>query len=136
MSKVCMYILRVKSMDEKYTSTTMMIYIIIPFVDYNWWLKRLNTQPYEPSKGPKVVGPTKRKRYYKTLGTWLMNSTTVYMTMDEHLQWWSTKLPLCALLIELLLCLGRKGEKVVGRYLFFCCISNANSSKDYKSFVI
>ena len=49
----------------------MIIHKITPSVDYNKWMKRLETQPNEPTKQnskevPKVVKPTnKKKRYYK-----------------------------------------------------------------------
>ena len=51
-----------------------MIHKIITFVDYNMWLRRLDTQLDKPTnensiKDPKVVEPTNRKRYYKPLGT-------------------------------------------------------------------
>ena len=44
----------------------MMIQKITPFVDYNWWLKRLYTQLIEPInqnsiKVPKVVKPKNKK---------------------------------------------------------------------------
>ena len=50
-----------------------MIHKIYPYVDYNWWLKRMGTQRNEPTnqnsiKIPIVVKPMNRKRYYKTLG--------------------------------------------------------------------
>ena len=56
----------------------MLIYQITPSVDYNWWLTRVNTQLNEANhqnsiKVPKVVEPTNRKRYYKTLGTSVIN---------------------------------------------------------------
>ena len=44
----------------------MMIYKITPSVDYNWWLKRLDTQINEPTnqysiKVPKIVKPMNKK---------------------------------------------------------------------------
>ena len=51
----------------------MMIHKIIRPVDYNFWLKRLDIQPNEPtiqnSKALKFLSQRIRKRYYKTLGT-------------------------------------------------------------------
>ena len=46
-------------------TSPMMIHIITPIVDYNLWLKRLDTQFSEPTnqnsvKVPKVVEPTNR----------------------------------------------------------------------------
>ena len=48
-------------------------------VNYNWWLKRLDTKLNEPTnqnsiKVPKIVNQTNRKRYHLTLGTSVMNS--------------------------------------------------------------
>ena len=53
-------------------TSPMTILKIIPSVDYNKWLKRLDTQLYKPSnqnelKSLKLLGQRKRKRYYKTL---------------------------------------------------------------------
>ena len=50
----------------------MMIHKNNPFVDYNWWLKRLNTQYNEPTnqnstKISKVVKPTNKKQNYDKL---------------------------------------------------------------------
>ena len=51
----------------------MMIHKITPSVDYNYWLKRLNTQLNKPTnqnsekKFPKLLSPRIRKRYCKTL---------------------------------------------------------------------
>ena len=47
----------------------MRIHKITPSVDYNWCLKRLDTQQNEPTyqnsiKVPKVVKPTNKKSYY------------------------------------------------------------------------
>ena len=42
----------------------MMMHKIIPFVDYNYWFKRLNTQLNKPTnqiKVPKVAVPTNKK---------------------------------------------------------------------------
>ena len=55
------------------------IHKITPSADYNKWLKRLDTQSNEPTNQnskevPKVVHPMYKKRYYKTLGTSVMNS--------------------------------------------------------------
>ena len=49
----------------------MIIHKIILSVDYNWWLKRLDTQLNEQTnqnsiKVPKVVKPTNMKRQFKT----------------------------------------------------------------------
>ena len=50
-----------------------MVQITIPSTDYKYWLKRLETKLNEPTKQkvPKIV----RKRYYKTLGTSVINFT-------------------------------------------------------------
>ena len=55
------------------------MYKFTPFVDYNLWLKRLDDQPNEPTnqysiKVPKVVRPTNKKRFHKTLGTSKINT--------------------------------------------------------------
>ena len=47
----------------------MIIHKITPFVDYNEWLKRLDTQLNEQTnqnliKVPKIVEPTNKKRYH------------------------------------------------------------------------
>ncbi len=45
---------------------------IAPFVDYNWWLKRLDTQLNEPTNqnlSPQLLSQRIRKGYYKTLET-------------------------------------------------------------------
>ena len=47
----------------------MMIHKIIPSVDYNYWMKRLNTQLNEPNNKN-----SHKKRYYKTLGTSVINN--------------------------------------------------------------
>ena len=57
----------------------MIIHKIIPFVDYNSWLKRLDTQLIELSnqnsvKVSKVIELTNKKRYHQTLGTSVINS--------------------------------------------------------------
>ncbi len=51
----------------------MMIHIINSSVDYNWWLKRLDTKLNERTnqntvKVPKLLSKRIRKRYYKTWG--------------------------------------------------------------------
>ena len=62
-------------MSEKFMYIlAMIIHKILFFVDYNKWLKRLDTQLNNLTnqsliKVPKVVEPTIRKCYYKTLGT-------------------------------------------------------------------
>ena len=53
-------------MAEKIMYIPMMIHKIAPTVDYNLWLKRLDTQLNEPSnqdsiKVPKVVKPMNKK---------------------------------------------------------------------------
>ena len=57
--------LRDKTIADKLTST-MMIHIITPSVDYNLWLKRLDNKLNEPTnqnllKVPKVVKPKNNK---------------------------------------------------------------------------
>ena len=59
----------------------MMIHKIIPSVDYNYWLKRLNTQLSEPTNQNSIKSPQSflrslqriRKHYHKTLGTKVIN---------------------------------------------------------------
>ena len=53
----------------------MMTHKITPSVDYNLWLKRLDTQLNEPTNQiPKLLSQRIRKRYNKTLGTSVLNS--------------------------------------------------------------
>ena len=57
----------------------MMIHETIPSVDYNQRLKSLDNQLNDPTnqnsiKVPNVVKPKNKKRYYKTLGTSVINS--------------------------------------------------------------
>ena len=57
----------------------MMIHKIIPTVDYNLWLKRLDIQLNEPTnqnslKVPKVVKSTNKKMCYKTFETREINN--------------------------------------------------------------
>ena len=57
----------------------MIIHKFISSVDYNKRLKLLDNQLNEPTNQksitvPKVVKPTNNKRYYKTLGTNVINS--------------------------------------------------------------
>ena len=52
----------------------MIIHIIIPFVDYNYWLKHFNTQLNEPYnqnliKVPKVVKPTIKKTLLQVINS-------------------------------------------------------------------
>ena len=51
-----------------------MIHKIKPFVDYNQWLKRLDTQLNKPIKVSKVVKPTNKETLLKTMGTSVINS--------------------------------------------------------------
>ena len=56
----------------------MVTHKIISSVDYNYWLKHLDTQPNELTiqnslKVPKVVKATNKKTLSKTLGTSVMN---------------------------------------------------------------
>ncbi len=56
-----------------------MIYKITPSVDFNYWLKRVDTQFNEPTnknsiKVPKFVKIMNKKHYYKTFGTSVINS--------------------------------------------------------------
>ena len=49
--------------------TYMLIHKIIPSVDYNYWLKRFDTQQNEPTNQnsinvPKVVQPTNKQTLY------------------------------------------------------------------------
>ena len=60
----------------------MIIHKIASSVDYNYWLKRLDTQLNESTnqnslKVPKVEKPTNKKTLLKTLGTSVINSTYV-----------------------------------------------------------
>ena len=55
------------------------MYKIIPSVEYNWWLKRVDTQLNESTnknltKVSKVVSQRIRKSCYKTLRTSVINS--------------------------------------------------------------
>ena len=57
----------------------MIIHKIPTSVDYNYWLKRLDTQLNETTnqnslKVPKVVNPMNKKTILKTLGTSVINS--------------------------------------------------------------
>ena len=57
----------------------MIIYLIIPSVDKNQWLKRLETQFNEPTnqnsiKAPKLLIQRIIKRNYKTFGTSVINN--------------------------------------------------------------
>ena len=52
----------------------LIIHKISPYVDYKYWLKRLNTPFNEPTNqdsisAPKVFKPTNKKSLDKTLGT-------------------------------------------------------------------
>ncbi len=49
---------------------------IIPFLDYNYWLKHLDTESTNQNslKVPNVVTPTNKKTILKTLGTRVINS--------------------------------------------------------------
>ena len=65
-------------MADKLIHTPMIVHKIIPSVDYNLLLKRLNTQLYEPTKqnslkSPKLLSQRIKKRYYKTLGASVIN---------------------------------------------------------------
>ena len=57
----------------------LLIHKIIPSVDQNKWLKRLNTQLNEPTdqnslQSPKLLGQRIRKHQYKTLETSVIKS--------------------------------------------------------------
>ena len=57
----------------------MMTHKITFSVDNNKWLKRLDTQPYEPTnqisiKVPKIVKPTTKNTSFLTLWTSIINS--------------------------------------------------------------
>ena len=56
----------------------MMMHKIIPSVDYNQGMKRLDTKHNEPTnqsliKAPQIVKPTNKKTLFKTLGTKVIN---------------------------------------------------------------
>ena len=56
----------------------MMIQKITSFVDFNQWLKRLDTQPNELINQIQLKSPnlsTNKKSEFKTLGTSIINST-------------------------------------------------------------
>ena len=55
----------------------MMKHKITPSVDYNKWLKHLDIEIIEPinQKSPKLISKQIRKRWYKALGTSVMNSS-------------------------------------------------------------
>ena len=60
----------------------MMIHKIVSSLEYNYWLKRLDTQLIEPTnqilmKVPKLVKSTNKKRIYKTLGASVINSPSL-----------------------------------------------------------
>ena len=57
------------------STSPMMTHKITPSVDYNLWLKRLDTQLNElTNQIPKLLSQRIRKRYNKTLGTSVINS--------------------------------------------------------------
>ena len=67
-----------------------------PSVDYNQWLKHLDTHFNELTNqnsinAPKVVKPTIRKLYYKTLGTSVINSPispiSLILPITEKYKW-------------------------------------------------
>ena len=69
-----------------------MINKITYFVNINWWLKRLDTQINEPTnqnsiKVPKIVKPTNKKNYYKTLGTSVINDPMSPPSLFCNLYW-------------------------------------------------
>ena len=67
----------------------MMIHKMNPSVDYNQWLKRMNTQLNEQTnqnslESSKLLSQRIRKRFYKTLGTSVTNSTLPTLSLREH----------------------------------------------------
>ena len=70
----------------------MMIYKINPSVNYNQWLKRFDNQLKEPTnqsliKVPKSLIQRIRKRYYKTLGTTVINSPMSPLSLGSRNEW-------------------------------------------------
>ncbi len=68
-------------------TTPMMINKISPSVDYNHWLKRFNTQLSKQTNknsinSPKLLSQQIRKKYYKTLGTSVINSPMSPPSLD------------------------------------------------------
>ena len=62
-------------MTDRLKYIPLMIHEITIYVDHNQWLKRLDTQLNESTNHyPKLVGQRIRKRYYKILGTSVINS--------------------------------------------------------------
>ena len=57
-----------------------------PSVEYNQWLKRLDTQPNDPNN-QKSNPQSLRKRYYKTLGTSALNSQMSPPSLLTKSQW-------------------------------------------------
>ena len=60
-----------------------------PFCRFKW-LKRLDTESNEPIKKnqlkvPKVVEPTNKKSFYKTLGTNIINSPKIFLPEAVHM---------------------------------------------------
>ena len=65
-------------MADKLMQFPIIMHKIPPYVDYNLWLKRLNTQLNKPTnemslKSPKLLSQRIRKSYSKTLETSVIN---------------------------------------------------------------
>ena len=74
-------------MPDKFDTILMIIYKITPFVDYIFWLKRLDTQLNESTnqnsiKVPNVVEST---NIYKTLGTSVIYNPMSPSSLGSHL---------------------------------------------------
>ena len=76
-------------MADKLMSPPMMIHKNTPSVDYNQWLKRLDTLLYQPIKlplkSPILLSQQIRKFYSKTLGTRVINSQMSIPCPDIYL---------------------------------------------------
>ena len=61
-------------MAEKLCTSQMMIHKITPAVDYNYWFMINEVTNQNSIRSPKLLRQPIRKRYYKTLGTSVINS--------------------------------------------------------------
>ena len=70
--------IRDKSMENNLSTSPQIVNKITAFIDYNQWLKRLETQLDEPTnqnslKLQRLISQQLRKHYFKTLGTSVIN---------------------------------------------------------------
>ena len=61
-----------KTMADQLSTSPMLIHIITPSADYNWWLKSINSQLKEPTN--QNLSQQIRKRYSYSLWTSIINS--------------------------------------------------------------